>query len=116
MRGVFLLWIEDDQLCCAKKNKNFIIKWSNQLEIGDADLYIMPGSLRSESLLHHSKSKRLNKSSSLRNYGEYNELVVCYKLIWNNIFTVLLVSLDTPGQPIIFRHESSHIWEASIKG
>ena len=41
-RGVFLLMIDETNLTKLLR-RNFIIKWNNQLEIGDADVYIING-------------------------------------------------------------------------
>ena len=42
IRGVYLLAIDETNLNESSK-KNFIIKWKNQIEIGDGDIYVMHG-------------------------------------------------------------------------
>ena len=39
-RGIFLLKIDEENLADLSK-KDFVIKWSNLLEIGDADIFII---------------------------------------------------------------------------
>ena len=51
-----------------------------------------------------------------------NELVLCYKTIYINKFTIFVISLND-GQNnknkdynVVLRHESFHIWESHIRG
>jgi len=43
------------------------------------------------------------------------EIVLCYKCIYVNTFTVFVIKLDDPPI-IVFRYEMYHIWESIIKG
>jgi len=49
--------------------------------------------------------------------GVADYLVICYKAIWINEFTVSVVSLNPYSLgSIIARHESHHLWEADVCG
>ena len=99
------------------------MKWGNRLAIGDADLYLIEGSARSR------MGTVRDEEDVLRALGEgirhtmqhadsephQREIVLCYKCIYVNTFTVFVIKLDDPPV-IVFRYEMYHIWESTIKG
>ena len=64
MRGVFLLMIDESNLTRLNR-KNFIIKWNNQLEIGDADIYIVNDGACANNECCESPSKTSDNNKSL---------------------------------------------------
>jgi len=67
----------------------FIINYANKLDIGDVNLYVLKD-------------------------GRRNELIITYKTIYINIYTINVISLDT--EMLIFRHESACLWESTVSG
>jgi len=61
----------------------FVIKWKNKLSIADANVEI------------------------IRDYEmNYKELLINYKTIYMNTFTVMIFDISVDEMPIIFKHES----------
>ena len=49
----------------------------------------------------------------------HNELVLCYKAIYINKFTIMIINIDDSDineSNVVLRHESFHIWESNIRG
>jgi hypothetical protein len=47
----------------------------------------------------------------------YKEVVVSYKTIFVNIYTILVLDLNhKSGQPLMYRHESFQLWESPSYG
>ena len=44
VRGVFILMVHENNLDKGSKSGTFLIKWKNQLEIGDGDIYVVNNS------------------------------------------------------------------------
>ena len=61
----------------------FFIKWKNKLDIADADLAVM-----------RNKDKK------------YKELMVTYKTIYMNTYSVYVIDISNPDLWTLFRHES----------
>jgi hypothetical protein len=81
--GYFLLELPEHKPSNSEKPK-FLIKWKNKLEISDAALHLL-------------RIKRGDKE-------EKQELVVSYKSIYVNLYTVFVIEIDTGL--IKFRHEN----------
>ena len=84
------------------------------MEIGDADIYFKDR--RKKKPLAPSKLDSLFEKLQLNK--ALDELVICYKAIWINTFTVFVVALDNQGNlgESVIRHEIFHNWESHIKG
>ena len=46
----------------------------------------------------------------------FRELVLSYKTIFFNTYTILVLNLGDNDSSILFRHESFQLWESSING
>lgn len=65
---------------------------SNKLDIGDANIVI-------------------------NNRGDSRELVLSYKTIYINTFTIMVLDIDSSvSKTLIFRHESFQLWESQVWG
>lgn len=96
--GFFILRIKEDE----PYNGSFLIKWQNKLQFGDANIDFLKCPHR-----------------------KYREMVVSYKVIYLNIFNLLVMDIgkmdkgskhDWDKQYIIYRHESFQLWESDIDG
>ena len=82
------------------------------MHISDADINIL-GNLDDASI-----------DSSLLSFGEQDQqLVVSYKSIYVNTYTVIAINVNgetedshSTSSRIVFLHESLHIWESQVKG
>lgn len=89
--GYFLL--ELDLMLDKMKKPRYVIKWENKLEIDDASL---------------------NFFQYDENDVESETLVVSYKSIHINLYTVLLINVKTSR--IIFKHDNYQLWESEVIG
>lgn len=89
--GYFLLEL-DENLESAQRSPKYVIKWENKLEIGDANLEVI----------------QLDKQS------EHREIVVSYKSIHVNTYTVFIVNIET-GR-ISYKHDCYQLWERPVFG
>ena len=78
----------------SKKEDMFLMNYANKLDIGDVNLYV----LKEEGISGKSRT----------------ELIITYKTIYINIYTINVIDLDTEN--VIFRHESACLWESSVSG
>jgi len=81
-----------------KKTENnqsmFLIKWTNKLDIGDTNIFLLR-----------------NKELGLK------ELVISYKAIFINTYNLILMDISkNHTRSIVFRHESFQLWESGING
>ena len=67
----------------------FLINYANKLDIEDVDMFIL-------------------------REGEQKQLVIAYKTIYINIYTIHVLDLES-GQ-LLYRHESSCLWETRVSG
>lgn len=75
------------------KNPTHLIKWVNKLNIGDCNMAIN------------------DNNTGIR------ELVISYKVIYINTYNVMVLDLSPDlDQRIVFRHESSQVWESDSCG
>lgn len=74
----------------------------HELQIGDTSLFILRGTQEAK---HGGASM-------------YKELVVAYKTIHDNTYTVIVQDLsgDDQERGILFRHQSEFMWESKITG
>ena len=71
----------------------FFMKWKNKLDIADADVAVVRNPQR-----------------------KYKELVVCYKTIFINTYTVHVIDISSKSLWTQFRHETFQLWESQITG
>lgn len=92
--GYFLLELPGER---PRNNSTpkYLIKWKNKLEISDAALHLL-------------NIKRGDNQKEMR------ELVVSYKSMYVNLYTVFVIEIDTGH--IKFKHENSQLWESPVKG
>ena len=82
--GFFILRLEGDDPYHKKDKNQFIVKWKRKLDIDDCFINILKD-----------------------NKNGYKEIVVSYKTIYVNIYTILVLDLQhKSGQPLMYRHES----------
>lgn len=75
------------------KNPTHLIKWTNKMNIGDCNMAINS------------------------NEQGVRELVISYKVIYINTFNVMVLDLTSGlDQRIVFRHESTQVWESDSYG
>ena len=87
--GVYILGFREDQL----NDHRFLMRDSNKLDIGDANIFI---------------SRRGDAGS---------ELVLSFKTIYINTFTIMVLDIDLNAKrSLIFRHESFQLWESAVRG
>jgi hypothetical protein len=87
--GVYILGFKDSDL----NDHRFLMRDSNKLDIGDANIVI----------------NRRNDAGS--------ELVLSFKTIYINTFTIMVLDIDLNAKrSLIFRHESFQLWESEIRG
>lgn len=74
---------------------NFLIKYNNKLEIGDASISVL-------------RDKQ----------NGFKELVLSYKTIFINTYTVHVMDIanQSSGQPTLYKHESFQLWESESRG
>jgi uncharacterized protein YueI len=82
--------IEIDENYPDTKEPKFLINWKSKLDIGNASLYLVWSDKK-----------------------EKDYLIVSYKSIHINTYTVLMVNLET--RKIEYRLESYHLWENNIQ-
>ena len=88
--GLFILKMKDED----PHQYKFLTKWKNKLDIGDSSLFVL-------------RNKQMG----------YKELVISYKSIFINTYSVTLMDISTDkDQVTLFRHESFQLWESAIKG
>ena len=88
--GLFILKMKDED----PHHYKFLTKWKNKLDIGDSSLFVL-------------RNKQMG----------YKELVISYKSIFINTYSVTLMDISTDkDQVTLFRHESFQLWESAIKG
>ena len=93
--GVYVLKMSENDA----KNTRFLIKWKNKLNIDDVNMNI----LHSNSIKHPEHL--------------FSELIINYKTIYLNTYNVIVLDISHEGQQnIIFRHESTQIWESECYG
>ena len=83
--GVFI--IKFDEL--DPTNSNFFMKYKNKLDISDADIAVL----------------RCEKN-------RLKELVLSYKTIHSNVYTVMVVDISRKTPWPLYRHESFQLWES----
>ena len=88
--GYFLLSIQIDN---PDEDCEYLIRWSNKLDIGNCDMHILNESINDV----HNKS-----------------IVVSYKSIGINTFNVFVIDLTT--KLIQYWHEGYQLWESPVKG
>ena len=92
--GFFILRLEGKDPYQKKGVNQFIVKWPRKLDIDDCHINILKDSKRG-----------------------YKEVVVSYKTIFVNIYTILVLDLNhKSGQPLMYRHESFQLWESPCYG
>lgn len=94
--GLYIIRIKEED----PYGGEFLIKWQNRLKFGDVNI---------EFLIDPDQG--------------YREMVICYKVIYLNIFNILVLDLNKiekqkinqrEKQFIIYRHESFQLWESDI--
>ena len=118
-RGIYLIEVDEndiEQNVLTKDKIKYIFKDPNYLNISDADINIL-GNQNEGSV-----------DSSLLSYSEQDQqLVVSYKSIYVNTYTVIVIKVSSAEEEkekdshcrssrIVFLHESLHIWESQVKG
>ena len=97
--GIFLIRFKEDE----PQNYSFIMKIGNSLEIEDCDIQIFTShQSHSEDDGGHGKSLK--------------ELIVSYKSIYVNNFTIFVMDMTTSEHLTIFKHISPQQWESKIYG
>jgi hypothetical protein len=113
----FLLYDEEDKsfyVMCNRKNGiigfflfkfsesdpkkyKYLTMWRNQLDIDDASMSICRGTGKD---------------------GAFKELIISYKTIYINTFTVVTKDLseDSDNIGVLSKHESFQLWEARVSG
>ena len=77
--GLFLVRFDEDK----PQNYKFVLKIKNKLDISDADIAVM------------------------RNPGKkYKELIISYKTIFMNTFTIYVIDLSSRDMLTLFKHQS----------
>jgi len=94
IRGFFLIQIDENDP--KGKNNYFILKWKHHLEIGDADIYLLnseskPNPKR-ESVTKDALAQPLARKI-VKKMATGTEIVICYKAIFINTFTILVIKL-----------------------
>ena len=92
--GYFLLELPEKKPKDDQPPK-FLIRWTNKLEIGDAGLHLL-------------EIQREGCDKPVK------ELVVSYKQIYVNLYTVFVIEIETGL--IKFRHENYQLWESPVMG
>ena len=95
--GVYVLKIPE-MICGTNDhdhNNEFLLKWTQKLDIADADMFI--------------------KSEILRNKNgkqKHKHLIMSFKNIYINTYSIYVINLN--NSQIVYRHESFALWEAKI--
>jgi len=84
--GFFVLRIERNPA-----EGKFLIQWKNRLDIGDVNLSIL-------------------------NQNGLKEIIISYKIIYLNTFNVVSIDISGAQELMLFRHESSQLWESKSMG
>jgi len=87
--GLFLIQFEEQN----PQDHKFFLKYNNKLDIGNADIAIIK-----------------NKEKC------YKELLIGYKTIYMNTYTVQVVDIASADKTTIFKHLSFQLWESKITG
>lgn len=95
--GYYLIAI-DAQKPDASKAPKFLMRWMSKLEMDNAALHII------EVERNQICGKKVKK----------REIVVSSKTIFNNLYTIFVIDLET--NQVRFRFESNHLWEHEAKG
>ena len=82
------------------------MKWRQKLEIGSADIYYCD----------YENDNSLKSQSTMVKGGSSKQIVLCFKTIYVNTFTVIVIGLGEGSNNIILRHETFHMWESFVKG
>lgn len=94
--GYYLLEINTNY--AADKDYVFVIKWVNKLNIGNADLDVV----------------RHVKVDDDNNETVRSEIIISFKTIYENTYTVLV--LDLSSYRILYKHNIYQLWESPVKG
>lgn len=87
--GYYLIEIDEGEPLATRPQ--YLINWKTKLDIGDAALYLLKNTARGT-----------------------QQLIVAQKSIFINTYNVYVIDLAT--KRVVYRHESYHLWEASIRG
>jgi hypothetical protein len=90
--GLFLIKFSEKNP--QNKNHKFFLKYKNKLDISDADIAVLR------------KEGRKN----------YKELIISYKTIFINTYTVRVIDISTDDPWPIYNHESFQLWESQVTG
>jgi len=85
--GLFMIRIDE----ANPSNHRFFIKWKNKLDISDADLYF-----------HRDPEQKCK------------ELIVSYKTIFVNTYSVYVINISGDTLWTVYRHETFQLWESNI--
>ena len=96
VRGFFLIQIDENDP--RGKNNYFILKWKHHLEIGDADIYLLNSAPKpkprtqsvTKDVLAQALARKIMKKTDTG-----TEIVICYKAIFINTFTILVIKLPS---------------------
>lgn len=94
--GYYLLEINTDYM--TNPEHHFVIKWVNKLNIGNVDLDVITHTDVNE------EGKEVVR----------NEIIISFKTIYENIYTVLVMEMDT--YRILYKHNIYQLWESPVKG
>ena len=94
--GFFLIRINEND----PQDYNFVIKLKHKLDIQDAAIFVM---------------------RHCNNDEWYKELIVAYKTIYNNTYTINVIDISdmkkgSDIQRVIYMHESFHLCESQVAG
>lgn len=85
--GIYLIKFDEDD----PQKFNFFLNWHNKLEISDSYLSI-----------------------NRENQSHFKELIVAFKTIYMNTYSVIVVDISTSNHWMLFKHESYQLWESKI--
>lgn len=89
--GLFLIKFSERNP--QNNNHKFFLKYNNKLDISDADIAV------------------------LRNpVNNFKELIISYKTIFINTYTVRVIDISTEDPWPIYSHESFQLWESQVTG
>jgi hypothetical protein len=83
--GLFLIKFNENN----PKSHKFLIKYKNKLSISDADIAVLRNDV-----------------------SNYKELIISYKTIFINTYTVRVIDISTEEPLAIYCHESFQLWES----
>ena len=87
--GIHLIQFDEEDPCSYK----FFLTFFNKLDIGNANINII---------------KNVEKG--------YKELLISYKTIYMNTYTVQVIDISSSDQWTVFKHISFQMWETNISG